>query len=217
MKNILITGYEPFGEDTFNPSLEVAKKLNGTRFNDYLFRYQEIPVSRKRLPEAIIGAIKKWEPEIIICTGLAYERACISIERVAINVTDFPFPDMDGYLSLNESIDANGPAAYFSTLPIRRILTEIQKEKIPAYISNSAGTYCCNMLMYTVLNYIKKENLPTRAGMIHVPYTPEMVIHKGFHVPSLSIELMEKAIYIAAITTLNHKEDQKDVICGLAQ
>lgn len=217
MKNILITGYEPFGGDTFNPSLALAKELSGTIYKDYEFQYVEIPVSRKRLPGVIIGAIEKYKPEVIICTGLAYERAMISVERVAINVTDFPFPDMDGYLSLNEAIDPEGPTAYFSSLPLRRIKSAVEKEGIPIFVSNSAGTYCCNMIMYTVLNYIKKNNLSTKAGMMHVPYTPEMVIGKDFKMPSMSLDLMKKAVYTAAKTSVDYADDDNSVICGFAQ
>jgi len=217
MKKILISGYEPFGGDTFNPSLALAEELKGTVYKEYEFDYVMIPVSRSRAIKTMIDAIERVSPEIIICTGLAYERAGISVERVAINVADFPFPDMDGYLALNETIDEEGPAAYFSSLPVRRIQKEVRKEGIPIFVSNSAGTYCCNMLMYGTLNYIKKNNLSIRAGMMHVPYTPEMVVDKDFKMPSMSLELMKKAVYTAAITTVDNLEDDYSIVCGFAQ
>lgn len=216
LKNILITGYEPFGGDTFNPSLELAQALSGTTYKGYTFQYAKIPVNRFSCIPTMEKALECYEPEIVICTGLAYARAGISIERVAINVADFPWPDNAGYLALNETIDENGPAAYFSTLPIRSIMENIRSAGIPAYVSNSAGTYCCNMLMYGTLNYIAKHGLKVKAGMMHVPYTPDMVTDKDFTMPSMSLSNMIQAIKLAALTTVDTEEDVP-VICGFAQ
>lgn len=216
MKTILISGYEPFGGDTYNPSLEVAMALHGQTYKDYTFQYVKIPVNRRNCIPTMEQAIAAYEPEIVICTGLAYGRAGISIERVAINVADFPWADNAGYLALNEVIDPEGENAHFSTLPIRRIMTAIRENQIPAYISNSAGTYCCNMLMYGTLNYIKKRQLPIKAGMIHVPYTPEMVIDKEFTMPSMSLDRMIQAVKTAAIISAEHQDDIS-VVCGMAQ
>lgn len=214
--DILITGYEPFGGDTTNPSLELAQALNGCRYNDYTFQFAKIPVNRHECISTMEKAINCFQPEIIICTGLAYGRAAISIERVAINVADFPWPDSAGYLALNETIDTDGPAAYFSTLPIRNIMQSLHSQKIPAYISNSAGTYCCNLLMYGTLNYISKHNLNIKAGMMHVPYTPDMIAGKDPFMPSMSLDTMIKAVKNAAITAIENPEDNA-IICGFAQ
>ena len=214
--DILITGYEPFGGDTTNPSLELAQALNGCRYNDYTFQFAKIPVNRHECISTMEKAINCFQPEIIICTGLAYGRAAISIERVAINVADFPWPDSAGYLALNETIDTDGPAAYFSTLPIRNIMQSLHSQKIPAYISNSAGTYCCNLLMYGTLNYISKHNLNIKAGMMHVPYTPDMIAGKDPFMPSMSLDTMIKAVKTAAVTAIENPED-KSIICGFAQ
>ena len=215
-RNILITGYEPFGGDTFNPSLALAEALNGCQYKDFTFQYATIPVNRHLCIPTMEKAIDCYNPELIICSVLAYGRAAISLERVAINTADFPWPDNEGYLALNESIDPDGPAAYFSSLPIRSIMLALHKNSIPAYISNSAGTYCCNLLMYGTLNYIAKHHLPIRAGMMHVPYTPDMTIAKDPSVPSMSLDLMIRAVRTAAVTTAETTEDAS-VICGFAQ
>ena len=215
-RNILITGYEPFGGDNFNPSLALAEALNGCQYKDFTFQYATIPVNRHLCIPTMEKAIDCYNPELIICTGLAYGRAAISIERVAINTADFPWPDNEGYLALNESIDPDGPAAYFSSLPIRSIMLALHKNSIPAYISNSAGTYCCNLLMYGTLNYIAKHHLPIRAGMMHVPYTPDITIAKDPSVPSMSLDLMIRAVRTAAVTTAETTEDAS-VIFGFAQ
>ena len=214
--DILITGYEPFGGDTTNPSLELAQALNGCRYKDYTFQFAKIPVNRHECISTMEKAINCFDPEIVICTGLAYGRASISIERVAINVADFPWPDSAGYLALNETIDAEGPAAYFSTLPIRNIMQSLHAEGVPAYISNSAGTYCCNLLMYGTLNYIAKHHLNIKAGMMHVPYTPDMIAGKDPFMPSMSLDTMIKAVKTAAVTAIESPED-KAIICGFAQ
>lgn len=215
-KNILITGYEPFGGDTFNPSLELAKTLSGYTYRDYTFQYAQIPVNRKECIPTMERAIDCYQPEIIICTGLAYARAAISIERVAINVADFPWPDNAGYLALNETIDPTGETAYFATLPIRSMLKNLKDNGVPSYISNSAGTYCCNMLMYGTLNYIKKNHLSIRAGMMHVPYTPEMVLDKDPTMPSMSLDTMIKGVRLAAEAAVDTQEDIS-LVCGFAQ
>lgn len=215
-RNILITGYEPFGGDTSNPSLEIAQALNGCRYRDYTFQYAKIPVNRHQCIPTIEKAINCYQPEVVICTGLAYGRAAVSIERIAINMADFPWPDNAGYLALNETIDTDGPAAYFSTLPIRSIMKAIHEEGIPAYISNSAGTYCCNLLMYGTLNYIAKNNLSIRAGMMHVPYTPDMISGKDPFMPSMSLDTMIRAVKEAAITAVSTVEDIT-AVCGFAQ
>lgn len=206
-KVVLITGYEPFGGDTYNPSLEVARRLAGMEYGDYVFRHAEIPVNRKKCVPAMIEAIEKYHPEIVVCTGLAGGRTAVGVERVAINVTDFPIPDNEGYISLNEIIDPDGPAAYFSTLPIRAIVKQVREAGIPAYVSNTAGTFCCNMVMYGTLNYLAKNNLAVRAGFVHVPFTPEMVAEKDEIIPTMALETIQKAIETVAIAIIDHKED----------
>ncbi len=212
-KVVLITGYEPFGGDDFNPSLELAKSLDGSIYKDHVFRHASIPVNRKRTVLEMIKAIELYKPEIIINTGLAWGRTGISVERVAINVTDFPIPDNEGYISKNETIDESGPSAYFASIPIRAVTKAMLDNGIPAYVSNTAGTYCCNMLMYGTLNYISKNKLQTRAGMIHVPFTPEQVAEKRENIPSMSLEIMTKAIEIAAKAVIDNKVDI-EMICG---
>lgn len=206
-KVVLITGYEPFGGDTYNPSLELAKLLDGTQYKGYVFRHAKIPVNRKGCVSAMVEAIELYHPKIVVCTGLAGGRAAVGVERVAINVTDFPIPDNEGYVSLNEVIDPDGPAAYFSTLPIRAIVKQVRESGIPAYVSNTAGTFCCNMVMYGTLNYIKKNNLSIRAGFVHVPFTPEMVADKEEMMPTMTLETMTKATEVVANAIIDYEQD----------
>lgn len=212
-KVIVITGYEPFGGDTYNPSMELAKNLDGKEYKDYIFRYATIPVNRKQCLKAVEKALSDFSPSIMICTGLAGGHSAIAVERAALNVTDFPIPDNEGYVSLNEAIDPEGPAAYFSTLPIRAIVKKIREAGVPAYVSNSAGTFCCNMVMYGLLNYIAKHSLPIRAGFIHVPFTPEMAADKMELFPTMDLTTMTKALETAAMTTVDYETDIS-LLCG---
>lgn len=212
-KTILISGYEPFGGDEYNPSLELAKALSGRSYEGYVFRDVSVPVSYRNCVAEMIKAIEFYRPEIIIATGLAWGRSALSVERVAINVTDFPIPDNEGYVSLNEVIDPKGATAYFATLPIRAMVKEVRDVGVPAYISNTAGTFCCNMLMYGTLNYIAKNNLKTKAGMIHIPFTPALVAKKHDDIPSMSFEVMLKGVEAAAKAAIDYEKDI-ELICG---
>lgn len=210
---ILVIGSAPFGGDPINPTYELAKLLNGTEYKGYVFRSASFPVSRKDCMPSVEAALDRWKPSIVIGVGLADNRAMVCMERVALNLADFPIADNDGYLALNETLDEEGPAAYFSTLPIRACVKSLREAGIPARVSNTAGNFCCNLTMYTALNYIAKHGLEARAGFIHVPYTPEMAASKAEPVPTMSFETMKRAVEIAAKATVDHPEDIS-MICG---
>lgn len=211
---ILVIGSAPFGGDPTNPTYELAKLLNGTEYQGYVFRSASFPVSRRQCMPAVEAEIEKWNPSLIIGVGLADNRTGVCLERVAINVADFPIADNDGYLALNETLDQNGPVGYFSTLPIRACVKELQASGIPASVSNTAGNFCCNMVMYTALNYIAKHGLAARAGFVHVPYTPEMVAGKPEKQSSMSFEMMKRAVELVGKTAVDYPEDIS-MVCGV--
>ena len=144
-KVILLIGSAPFGGDPTNPTYELAKLLNGTVYKDYVFRSASFPVSRRQCIPAVEAAIEQWNPSIVIGVGLADNRPGVCVERVAVNVADFPIRDNEGYLALNETLDPDGPVAYLSTLPIRACVSELREAGLPAQVSNTAGNFCCNM------------------------------------------------------------------------
>ena len=131
--------------------------------------------------------------------GQAGGRAQITPERVAINISDANIDDNEGNRPTDEPIEIGAPAAYFSTLPIKAIVEKLKAENIPAAVSNSAGTFVCNHLMYGVLRHIEKNSLQTIAGFIHIPYLPEQTVNKE-NMPSLPLEVSTKAIEIAVRT-----------------
>ncbi|WAA13365.1 pyroglutamyl-peptidase I [Fervidibacillus halotolerans] len=204
-KKVLITGFDPFGNEHLNPSLEVVKRLDGKVIEDVVIVAQEVPTVFHKSIQVVIEAIKKEQPDVVICIGQAGGRAQITPERIAINVDDARIPDNETNQPIDEPIDPNGPAAYFSTLPIKRIVKEMRKAGIPSSVSNSAGTFVCNHLFYGVMNYLEKQAPSIRGGFIHIPYIPEQTIEKN--APSLSLDLIVKGIEIASITSAKEQED----------
>ena len=196
---VLVTGFEPFGEEKVNPSWEAVKMLPDVVGDAEIVKYQ-LPVSFKKVRELLPEIISKEKPEVIILTGQAGGRVNITVERVAINVMDSTKEDNDGYKPEDEPIFEDAPAAYFSTLPIKRIVRALRENKIPAMVSNTAGTYVCNTAMFTALHYVATNDLNAKAGFIHVPYIPEQVLEKN--APSMPLEMIKRAIEIAIVKTL---------------
>ncbi|NJE11935.1 pyroglutamyl-peptidase I [Thermococcus sp. LS2] len=196
---VLVTGFEPFGGENVNPSWEAVKMLPDVIGNAEIVKYQ-LPVSFKKVRELLPEIISKEKPEVIILTGQAGGRVNITVERVAINVMDSTKEDNDGYKPEDEPIFEDAPAAYFSTLPIKRIVKALRENKIPAMVSNTAGTYVCNTAMFTALHYVAINKLNAKAGFIHVPYIPEQVLEKN--APSMPLEMIKRAIEIAIVESL---------------
>ncbi len=164
---ILVTGFEAFGKDSVNASLEVVRRLPD-EVAGWGLQKVELPVSFSRAPTIAIETIERISPDVVICLGQA-PRSAVSLERVAINVMDAKAPDNDGFRPVDEPLIAQAPAAYFSTLPIKRMATAIHEAGIPANVSNSAGTYVCNALMYHILCYAAQHCPGLPAGFIHLP------------------------------------------------
>ena len=147
------------------------------------------------------NALEKEKPDVVISIGQAGGRDKITVERVAINISDARIPDNKGNKPIDEIIFEDGENAYFSNLPIKKIVEEMKKENIPAAISNTAGTYVCNHIMYGLLYNIDKKYPKMKGGFIHIPYIPEQVIEKN--APSMSLENIVKGINIAIETILS--------------
>jgi len=191
---VLVTGFEPFGGEKINPSWEAVKGLPEKIEDAEIIKHQ-LPVSFKGVKEKLPKIIEDVRPDVVVLTGQAGGRVNITVERVAINVMDARMEDNEGYKPENEPIFEDAPAAYFATIPVKRIVNALRENKIPAMVSNSAGTYVCNTAMYTALHYIAINGLEAKAGFIHVPYIPEQVLEKPQ--PSMSLEMIRKAIEIA--------------------
>lgn len=188
----LITGFEPFGGEVVNPSFEAVKLIPDSIDNVQIVKASIPTVFRKSI-EILDKLIREEKPNVVICVGQAGGRAEITIERVAINIDDANNPDNEGNTPKDEVIFEDGENAYFSNLPIKKMVEEIRNCKIPASISNSAGTYVCNHLMYGLLYLINKKYKNIKGGFIHVPYLPQQVLNKR-NVPSMSLENIVQAL-----------------------
>ena len=208
---LLLTAFTPFDGEDINPALEAMKLVKNKIENLEIIKL-EVPTVFGESIQLVVDVIDEVKPDFVLCVGQAGGRAEICPERVAINIDDAEIPDNEGNQPIDETIFMYGDKAYFSTLPIKAMVEEIKKEGIPSTVSNSAGTYVCNHLMYGVLYFLdskdkwKKNRNPffenigynnsglgypdkekvTKAGFIHVPYIPEQTKDKK-DMPSLPL------------------------------
>jgi len=201
---ILVTGFEPFGKETINPALEAVKKLDN-KINGAEVVKTKIPTVFGKAIEKLEKEIEKEKPDIVICVGQAGGRSKITVERVAINIDDATIKDNEGNKPVDNKIFKDGGNAYFSRLPIKTIVKEMTKNKIPASISNTAGTFVCNHLMYGLLYLIDKKYPNMWGGFIHVPFIPEQTLNK--EAPSMSLDDIIKGLTIVIETTVKTKRN----------
>lgn len=205
MNKILITGFEPFAGELINPSYEAVRHIPDT-INGCKIVKACIPTVFKKSINVLNELIIKENPTEVLCIGQAGGRYNISIERVAINLDIARIKDNDGNQPIETPIYNDGDTAYFSNLPINAMLKTLIDNKIPATISNTAGTYVCNHLMYGLLYHIDTKYKHIRGGFIHVPYLPEQTISKS-NVPSMSLDYITRALTLCIeAITLNSKD-----------
>lgn len=205
---VLLTGFDPFDGAQLNPSWEVAKQLAGRNIEGVRVEACKVPCEFRRSIEVVAGAIRRHKPVAVICLGQAGGRAHMTVERVAINVDDASIVDNAGSRPVDEPIAANGPPAYFATLPVKAIAMAMRQARVPAAVSNSAGTYVCNHLMYSVLHFLAASGDGARAGFIHLPYAEEQVLDKPA-IPALALATMVRGVEAAISATMRHKTDIK--------
>lgn len=201
---ILITGFEPFGEDDLNPTQEVLSDIPD-EINGAAIVKMCLPVVFGDSLAELRHALREEKPDVVLCLGQAGGRNALTPERVAINVSDARLPDNAGNQPVDEPVFPDGPAAYFSTLPIKSMAEAIRSVNVPAEISNSAGTFVCNQLMYGLLYTIDHEFSCIRGGFLHVPYIEDQAC-KHPNEPCLSRQQITNGI-IAAIQAIisDHK------------
>lgn len=192
---ILVTGFEPFGGESVNPSYEAVQLLKD-EINGAQIIKRSLPVVFGKSVEKLIDAIQEEKPNAVLCLGQAGGTSAISIERVGINLMDSSLQDNEGRAYEDETIFPDGERAYFSSLPIKAIVKRIRDNKLPAVISNTAGTYVCNNVLYGLLYSIAKRNSTLKGGFIHVPFIPEQVLDKPGKA-SMSLDDIVKGITYA--------------------
>lgn len=203
--NILITGFEPFGGELINPALEALNNINDTIDSHKIIK-RALPVVFYESLEALETCIESVSPDIVICVGQAGGRTAISIERIGINLDDARIPDNKNQTPIDVSINPTGPAAYFSNLPIKAITAAITEAGIPASVSNTAGTYVCNHVLYGLMDLIHRKYPNIKGGFIHIPYLPSQVVNMP-SMPSMHLDDIVKAIETAIAVSCNVQED----------
>lgn len=195
-KVILLTGFEPFGGEKVNPSILACKKLEERMFNGFTVRVEEIPLRFAEIRWTLERHIKRHEPAEIISTGQG-GGSWLNLERVAINVADTTKVAYNcGDKPRDVMLVEGGPAAYFTGLPIRKLLDKLRVAGVPAEISSSAGAFGCNQIFYHLMDYVARERLNIPAGFIHVPKLPEQVLDKKE--PHMSLDLIARGLEVVA-------------------
>lgn len=204
---VLVTGFDPFGEDVINPAIEAVKRLPDTIENVEIIKL-EIPTVFYKSAEVVKETIEKEKPDYVLNIGQAGGRYELTPERVAINLDDARIADNEGQQPIDKPIKEDGEAAYFSQLPIKAMVDYMKKENIPASVSNSAGTFVCNHIMYQTLYLAMTEFPNIKAGFMHIPFLPEQVIERP-NTPAMALEDIVKGITAAlkAIIDFDGKED----------
>lgn len=209
MKRILLTGFDPFGGEKINPSWEIAKSLDGIKIGkNAQIISRQLPCEFGTSLQLLDAALRELQPSIVICLGQAGGRAEMSLERVAINIDDARIPDNAGAQPIDNTIIPDAPAAYFSTLPIKAMMQSLQKQGIPAAISQTAGTYVCNHVFFGLMHLASIHSCIEKAGFVHIPYLPSQAI-KFPQAPSMSFEMMKQGVECMIETALNRKGDVK--------
>lgn len=205
---LLLTAFDPFGGEPINPALE-AVKLVADKVGDVNIVKLEVPTVFGKSIVTVIAAIEKEKPDAVLCIGQAGGRYDLTPERVAINLDDASIEDNEGNQPIDTAIFEDGAPAYFSTLPIKAMVAKIQEAGVPASISDTAGTFVCNHLMYGVLYTLAKKYPDVRGGFMHVPFVTSQVVKRSAPAPSLAVEQIVKGIEAAIAAIGENSENVK--------
>jgi pyroglutamyl-peptidase len=207
-KRVLILGFEPFGGDKINPSEMVARSLEGRLIAGRPISVRVLPVETRTLRERIEQVLNEEDPDIAIVLSLFGGRNAVAVERLAVNVLDFD-TDNVGVMRKSDAISRGGPDARLSNVPLERVVEAWHANGVPAYVSNSAGTFVGNQALYELLGLTENAATPVIAGLVHLPYLPAQAIAVGSEAtPSMTYDLMKKALEIL-IETLAPWVDQR--------
>lgn len=209
---LLLTGFDPFGGEPINPAWEAVKLVSDKIVDVEVIKLQVPTVFNKSI-DVVAKAIEEEKPDAVLCIGQAGGRYDLTPERVAININDARIPDNEGQQPLDGPIFEDGDTAYFTTLPIKAMVASIREAGVPASVSNTAGTYVCNHLMYGVLYTLAKKYPGVRGGFMHVPFVTSQVVNRATPAPSLSTETIAKGIE-AAIKAIGENTDDLKVAEG---
>ncbi|MEV7093524.1 pyroglutamyl-peptidase I [Amycolatopsis sp. NPDC051045] len=204
MARVLMTGFVPFGGESVNPSWQAVSLLAARRDE---VAAVELPCEFAASLPALRRALEEHRPDLVVCVGQAGGRSEVTPERVAINLIDARIPDNAGAQPVDAPVVPDGPAAYFTTLPVKACVAAIRAAGVPASVSHTAGTYVCNQVFYGLMHLLATEFPDVRGGFVHVPFSPEQVAGPGKPAPSLSVDRMAGALDVLADTASAVTED----------
>jgi pyroglutamyl-peptidase len=208
---VLVTGFEPFDGGALNPSQEIARALDGRTIAGRRVAARVYPVSMARIADTVRAALEETRPALILSLGLAGGEPAVRLERVGVNLADFPIADNDGAAPKDAPLVAGGPDAFASTLPMRAICDALLASGIPARLSNTAGTYLCNACLYLTGHALMERRSAAGFGFIHLPYLPAQAAalladpkarREPEQCPSMALETMLSAAEIAIAVAL---------------
>ena len=202
----LVTGFDPFGGETINPSFEIARALDGEIITGHRVVGAMLPTEFARSLPALDALLRKHRPDLVIALGQAGGRGGISLERVAVNLIDARIPDNAGAQPVDVRIVENAANAHFSTLPVKAMLAALRAANIPAELSQTAGSFVCNQVFFGLMHRLARARRPVRAGFIHVPFLPEQA-QKFPGTASLPLATMIAALRLCIETALTTKDD----------
>ena len=209
---LLLTAFDPFGGSPINPALE-AVKLVANQIGDVQIVKLEVPTVFGKSIDTVAAAIEKEKPDAVLCIGQAGGRYDLTPERVAINLDDARIPDNEGNQPIDVPIFRDGAPAYFATLPIKAMVAKIREAGLPASVSNTAGTFVCNHLMYGVLYTLAKHYPGVKGGFMHVPFVPSQTVNRPTPAPSMCQQDIARGIE-AAITAIGENESDIATVEG---
>ena len=201
----LVTGFDPFGGDEVNPSSLAVSRLK-KKIGTVSVVTAVLPTSYAKSESVLREAIDEAKPDIVLCVGQAGGRTELSLERVGINVQDARIPDNDRHQPIDVPVRADGPAAYFATLPVKACVAEMRKAGLPANLSNTAGTFVCNHILYSLMDIIANHPTKMRGGFLHIPYVPEQAARLG-GAPSMAVDDIVRGIEIIVATSADRTMD----------
>lgn len=200
---VLLTGFAPFGGEAVNPSWLAVQSLQGRRISGHRVVAAQLPTVFGDAPRRLQALVREHRPALVVCVGQAGGRAALSLERVAINLNDARIADNAGAQPIDTPVVAGGPAAYFSTLPVKAMLVTLQRQGLAAEVSQTAGTFVCNQVFYALMHLLATQRglKNTRGGFIHVPWLPEQ------GTPSMALEELVAGLRLAIRAALTTRQD----------
>jgi pyroglutamyl-peptidase len=203
-KTVLLTGFEPFNKETVNPAWEAVQTLQGWSGEGFAVQVRQLPCVFGEAIRVIEAAMAELKPAVVIAVGQAGGRVDMSVERVAINVDDAPIPDNAQRQLVDQAIVEGGPAAYFSSLPIKAIVGALRAQGVPASVSQTAGTFVCNHVFYGVMHATAGSDV--KAGFVHIPYLPaQAAAHPG--AASMALDVVVKGLKVVVERTIGSAVD----------